>query len=782
MQRSKVRSSRAANASRHKRTSAGSHAASHADDEKDAPNDADFRKRAMEHLACVDEHSPLALIEWSTDLRVTHWSKGAIRLFGWRADQAVGKRADELRLVPSAESARAWAALADLAAGKRRRSTRTQRNVRRDGSVIQCEWYDSAVGAKTVRAIVSLVLDVTDRARAEEALGEAKSQLATIIETIPHGMTTVDREWRYTDVSEHAARAMGTTRQALLGRSIWEVLPGAGDDFRSQCERAWKEQRPVSFEHYSSDLGRWYETFLYPFAGGLSIQGYDITDRKRALESLAESEQRLRTVLENTPEAYAIYDAEGRFEYLNPVGLRVANAKLEDVVGKRDDELWPEEFRGHVPHLKHVYETGLPDKFELDTITVSGEIFTKLISVLPIKDSQGNIRHVLMASHDLTERKKYERALIEADQHKNEFLAVLSHELRNPLTPIRYSLFVLDHAPPGSEKARDAKRIIDRQVDHLARIVDDLLDVTRISRGKIQLQRRQVDLREIVRRAAEDHRSSFVTKGVDFGLEVPKKRVIVDADPARIAQVVGNLLQNAAKFTPSAGRVSLTLKADERGPRAVIEVRDTGVGISAETLPRLFQPFEQAADTLDQRSGGLGLGLALVKALIEMHGGHVEAKSRGLGTGAEFIVTLPLVLNGVAGAVQSPEPAEERARRILIIEDNIDAARGLCEFLRLRKHEVEVAHDGPGGLEKARRFKPEVVFCDIGLPGMDGYQVAKAFRADARLRDAYLVALTGFALPDDRAKARASGFDQHIAKPPALAKLREILAAIPLRK
>jgi PAS domain S-box-containing protein len=733
-------------------------------------------------LASIYEHSPLAVIEWSgVDLRVAHWSKAAARLFGWRAEEVMGRRADELGLVSAEDSPRAWAALVALTKDKQAHTTSKLRHLRRDGSVVYCEWYNAAIGAKAShRSILSLVLDVTQREHADHELRETQARLDRIIATIPHGFVTIDRQWRYTEVSEHAAREMGKSRDELLGRSLWEVFPDAGDEFRSQCERAWRKNSPVTFEYYSPALRRWYETFLFPFAGGLTFQGYDITERRRTEQALRQSELRLRTVLENTPEGYAFYDAERRFAYINPVSLRLTNRRFEDVIGKRDEELFPEEVtRTYVPQLIRTYETGLPQKFELDTTAVTGEVITKVLNLVPIKDSEGKVQNVVAAMYDLTERKRFERELLDADRRKTEFLALLSHELRNPLTPIRYSLYVLDRVPPGSEQAKTAKAILDRQVDHLTRIVDDLLDVTRISRGKIRLQRSKFDVRQLVQRTVEDYRSLFADKGINLEIQVTERPLVVECDEARIAQVVGNLLQNAAKFTPARGVVSLTVNADEHGQECIIAVRDTGAGISAETLPRLFQPFEQADETRDRSSGGLGLGLALVKSLVEMQGGTVAARSQGLGMGAEFIIQLPLDPGGATDVAPRPEPAAGSPRRVLIVEDNVDSAIGLRDVLQIGRHEVEIAHTGPEALAKARRFRPDVVFCDIGLPGMDGYRVAKAFRSDKQLRSTYLVALTGYALPDDRAKARAAGFDEHVAKPPGLAKLREILAAVP---
>jgi CheY-like chemotaxis protein/nitrogen-specific signal transduction histidine kinase len=368
-----------------------------------------------------------------------------------------------------------------------------------------------------------------------------------------------------------------------------------------------------------------------------------------------------------------------------------------------------------------------------------------------------------------------EAALKEADRRRNDFLAVLSHELRNPLAPIRNSLFLLDRTAPGSEQARRAKAVIDRQVEQLSRLIDDLLDVTRITRGKIRIQRLCFDLAELVRRTAEDHQSIFVGDGLEFQITVGEQPLMVNGDPARIAQAIGNLLCNAAKFTPAGGQVHLALTAE--GDLAIIRVRDTGIGISSAVLPRLFHPFEQADSTLDRNLGGLGLGLALVKGLVELHGGNVEAYSNGVHQGTEVIIRLPLENATTTSTMDGHTTHVRTRRRVLVIEDNVDAAETLREALEIGQHIVEVACNGPEGLAKARAFKPDVVVCDIGLPGMDGYQVARAFRADETLRTIHLVALTGYALPEDVVKAQEAGFNQHLAKPPSLEKLATIIAS-----
>jgi two-component system CheB/CheR fusion protein len=412
------------------------------------------------------------------------------------------------------------------------------------------------------------------------------------------------------------------------------------------------------------------------------------------------------------------------------------------------------------------------------------------IEVVSSDGSGGGFRAVLT---DITERKRTEKALqesearyreaaealAEVDRNKNHFLAVLSHELRNPLAPIANSLYILDHAAPGGAQAHRALAVIGRQVGQLARLVDDLLDVTRISRNKIPLQRQRLELNLLMRRAIDDHSFRFEKNGVRIEVALGPEPVFVNGDSNRLAQIVGNLLQNAAKFTGPGGHTRVSV--DSEAKQAVVRVADTGVGMGPEMLARLFQPFVQAETGLDRGKGGLGLGLALVKGLVDLHGGEITAHSLGLGQGAEFVVRLPLALDESAadGPMRSDTPVPGGRRRVLIIEDNADAADSLREALELSEHEVEVAHDGPAGIAKARKRIPDVVFCDIGLPGMDGFDVARAFRADEALKATYLVALSGYALPEDVQRASQAGFDQHLAKPPNLDTLERALARAP---
>jgi PAS domain S-box-containing protein len=398
---------------------------------------------------------------------------------------------------------------------------------------------------------------------------------------------------------------------------------------------------------------------------------------------------------------------------------------------------------------------------------------TLLVSASPLRRG-GTVSGSISVYRDVTDA---EGALREANRRKDEFLGMLSHELRNPLAPIRNSLYILGRAAPGGEQARRALQVIERQVQHTTRLVDDLLDVTRISRGKVRMQRERLDLVELARGTMEDHRALFVKNGITLEARHPRDPILVYADPSRVAQVIGNLLQNAVKFTPRGGRTTISVERDEGF--GVVTVRDTGVGIAPDVLSRLFEPFVQAERTLARSAGGLGLGLALVKGLVELQGGSVSAHSEGIGRGATLVVRLPLERRRAARSKPAAsEPALRPTRHVLVVEDNIDAAESLKEALELNDHRVEIALSGTEGVERARAMVPDVILCDIGLPGMDGFEVAKVLRATPELRDVVLIALSGYAQPEDLERSRDAGFDLHLAKPPVLEALERAMVQV----
>jgi signal transduction histidine kinase/CheY-like chemotaxis protein/putative methionine-R-sulfoxide reductase with GAF domain len=372
------------------------------------------------------------------------------------------------------------------------------------------------------------------------------------------------------------------------------------------------------------------------------------------------------------------------------------------------------------------------------------------------------------------ERARSEAALRDADRRKDEFLALLAHELRNPLAAIRNAGQVLGrpHAEPAT--VRSAAAILNRQVAHMVRQVDDLLDVSRISRGKIDLRKECIDLGTVIRHAIEAGRGFEPAKGPEIVVTVPAHPVRVEGDAVRLTQVVGNLLNNAIKFTDRSGRIFIVL--EESGGQAVVRVRDTGIGIAVDQLPRIFEVFAQVDDGRDRAHDGLGLGLWLVRSFVQMHGGTVEASSRGIGTGAEFIIRIPMLpptRSPAADAADPPIAGSADARRVLIVDDNVDAAQSLAMVLQAMGHEVETAYDGLDAVAKAQQWAPSVILMDIGMPRLDGYGAARQIRA--RDPKVLLVALTGWGQQGDRRRSADAGFDAHLVKPVEIGELTRLI-------
>jgi CheY-like chemotaxis protein len=438
------------------------------------------------------------------------------------------------------------------------------------------------------------------------------------------------------------------------------------------------------------------------------------------------------------------------------------------------------------PHLAAARRAGYLAVCSMPLLTSGGEPVGAIATYFrrPHRPSEGEARLVELYARQAAEsidNARLYRAIREADRRKGEFLAMLAHELRNPLAPLLHALHLLGPGGAGAAEVGAIRDVAERQARHLARLVDDLLDVSRISTGKIELRRGPVDLREAVARAAETVRPLVEARRHALALALPEGPLPLEADEARLEQVFANLLNNAAKYTEPGGQIRI--EAAREGDVAVVRVRDTGIGIAPELLPRVFDLFAQAEQSLDRSQGGLGIGLTLVRRLVELHGGSIAAASPGVGLGSEFVVRLPIRAADDAassregprrGAV-APEAADPAPRRVLVVDDNADAARLLARLLEASGHQAEVAHDGPAALERAQARPPDVVLLDIGLPGMDGYEVARRLRQSVGDRP-LLVALTGYGQDEDRRRSREAGMDDHLTKPVDPRTLKELLA------
>ncbi len=598
------------------------------------------------------------------------------------------------------------------------------------------------------------------------------TQIATIF---------VDRELRIRKFTPAATRQFNVL-EGDVGRPIRDLAPRfVEEDLLPDIQAVIRTETAVERRVHRADAAFLVRILPYRTLEGVTGAGVtfvDITDLDRA----EEAERRYGKFLQLSSDAIFVWRLDGGVETWNRGAEELYGHGAGEALGHVPRELLQAVF----PRPREEIEAALREhgrwKGEVLHRAKDGRMVT-VSAQLQLLQSGDGVARVLESDRDITEHKQMEdglrqaiAALRQAELNKDQFLAMLSHELRNPLTPIKHSLYVLDRVSPASEQAKQAHGIIGRQIGHMARLIDDLLDVTRIARGKIQLQREPLDLVDLVLRTVEDHRSAFVANGIELEVAVGDEAAQVLGDRTRLAQALGNLLSNAAKFTPSHGRTRITLERDAQAAQAIVRVRDTGAGVAANVLPHLFEPFVQGDGGLARTRGGLGLGLALVKGLVEMHGGTVAARSDGPDAGTEFTIRLPLQGGPVAVVPPCTRRPAHAPRRVLVIEDNLDAVHSLRQVLGLGGHQIEVAYNGPEGLSKAREFKPDVVLCDIGLPEMDGYAVARAFRADEALRATRLVALTGYALPADVARAQEAGFDQHLAKPPVMEKLEEVLA------
>ncbi len=523
---------------------------------------------------------------------------------------------------------------------------------------------------------------------------------------------------------------------------------------------------------------------------GAETQTREILDHSS--EALRRSEQQLRMVIDALPAVVTYIDRDTRYRFFNRTLCEWFGLDPDSVRGRTALEIMGERAYEAVRPMMELAFAGQHVNFEAELPYRHGGARAVEVRYVPDIRSDGTVEGYIALVDDITERKRAETALRqseerfrvlaeslnEVDKRKDEFLATLAHELRNPLAPIRNSLHVLRLAGGDPAVQEEVVEMMDRQANHLVRLVDDLLEVSRVSRGKIELRKEPVELAAVVRSAIESSRPLIEAAGHRLAVSLPSEPLTLAIDPVRITQVIANLLNNAAKFTAEGGQIWLTARREGSG--VVISVRDDGVGIPADMLEKVFEMFMQVDPSPGRAHGGLGIGLTLIERLVQMHGGTVEARSGGPGQGSEFLVRLPAIapeLPVEAEALRAdghgdvPSPC----RRILVVDDNVDSAESLGTLLRLKGHDVQIAHGGEAALAAARAYPPEVVLLDIGMPGLDGYEVARRLRKEDGCDQVLLIALTGYGQDDDRRRSREARFDDHLVKPIDLAALEALL-------
>ena len=754
---------------------------------------------------------------------VRTWNAGAENIKGYRAEEIIGQHFS--RFYPKESLAAGWPAYELEQATATGRFEDEGWRVRKDGSrfwanVVITALRDAKGG---VRAFLKITRDLTERRQAEEKLRMSEERFRVLVEGVEeYAILMLDPQGRVTTWNAGAARIKGYTADEILGESFTRFYPpediAARKPERELAialatgkyeEEGWRVRKDGTRFWASVTI-----TSLHDPSGAL--RGYakvtrDMSERKQAEENArkllqeeaarraaetsareaqqARSEERrqreqLHVTLSSIGDAVIVTRADGRVTFLNPVAEVLtgwSQREAEDQALEKVFRIVNEETRAVVDNpVMHVLREGAVVGLANHTLLIAKDGSERPIddSAAPISDGRGGISGVVLVFRDVGERRRAERALRDADRKKDEFLAMLSHELRNPLASIQNALHVMGVARADAHAVERARSISERQFRHLVRLVDDLLDVSRIMSGQIRLRKEPLELTEALSSAVEMAKPAMDAAGQQLSVSQLSEPVWIEADRTRIEQVIANLLNNASKYSKRGQRVWLSA-AREDG-QAVVRVRDEGSGIAAELLPQVFDLFVQGEPTLERAGGGLGIGMTLVKRLAELHGGSVSARSEGRGRGSEFEVRLP-ALSAAPGQSQKPEPRAVKSwkpQRVLVVDDNADAAESIGVLLQLWGHEVRLAHGGEEALQAASQFQPQVLLLDIGLPVLDGYEVARRLRRQPGGGDAVLVALTGYGQESDRHKAREAGFDHHLTKPVEPEALQDLLASL----
>ncbi|KQQ88662.1 diguanylate cyclase [Massilia sp. Leaf139] len=643
-------------------------------------------------------------------------------------------------------------------------------------------------------------VDQTERKLNEQRLFESREHFAKLVGQAATGVVETDAQGRFTLVNRKYCDMLGYTEQELIGMSVMEVTaPAARAASAAAVEGLAARGRGfVIDKHYLHKDGSLVPATssvnaLHGPAGdyqGMVAIVLDTRERQRTAQALRASEERYRTLFESMDQGFAViellFDAQDvpvDYRFLEMNAMFARHTGLTGATGKTVRELVPELDRFWFDTYGKVALTGEAVRFENEAAAMG-----RWFDVYATRIGGADSRKVALLFTDITARKRNEEQLrrlaadlSDADRRKTEFLATLAHELRNPLAPIRSGLGVIRLSGDNATAVRKVREMMERQVGHMVHLIDDLLDVARISGGKLELKRERADLKRVLASAVETSAPLIEAARHRLRVALPETDLTVDADVTRIAQVVANLLNNAAKYTPAGGRIELAACAQDG--MAVITVTDNGVGIPADSLTTVFDMFRQVDRHMERAQGGLGIGLSLVRRLVEMHGGTVRAQSAGAGQGSRFEVRLPLAGDAAASGsygMEKQDTASRRPRglRILVVDDNVDAALTLSMILEADGHRTRVVHDGIAALEAARAFLPQVAFLDIGMPGLNGYETARAMRSTPGLETATLVALTGWGAESDRLRSSDAGFDHHLTKPAQLSAVQDLLAGV----
>jgi PAS domain S-box-containing protein len=789
-------------------------------------------QQALAHLGAIVTSSDDAIIGKDMNGVIRSWNRGAERLFGYTAAEAIGQPVT--LLIPADRANEEPGILERIRHGETIDHYETVRQ-RKDGSLRDISLTVSPIrdAAGHVIGAAKIARDITESKQAERAMRESHVRFEALFDASPIGMYLVDADLRILLVSPSARPVFGDIGE-LIGRDLVEIIhnlwPKAYADeivrrFRHTLETGEPYAAPERIEQRLDrgviEVYQWQINRIALAQSGYGVVCYfqDISAQVQSRAAIAASAQRLRFVMDSAPQKIFTAMPNGDFDYLSPQWVGFTGLTLEQL----KDSGWtqcihPDDVAENIRVWQHAVDTAEPFQFEHRLRRADGEYRWHISRAVAMRGDEGQVVMWVGSNTDIHEQlqaqnqlRQFASDLSEADHRKDEFLAMLAHELRNPLAPILNAVEILRLAgvetsrpaqtavPDGREPrsldtdgaARSALQIVERQARQMVRLVDDLLDVSRISRGKIELRRTTVDLSSLMQQVADGAHPITDSLGHELTIALPREPVLLDADPTRLAQLIGNLIHNACKFTERGGRIGVTVQVEGEAavppgaPRRqlVVRVRDNGIGIAADQLERIFQMFTQVDASLARSSGGLGIGLALVKKLVELHGGTVAVHSAGIGQGSEFVVRLPIVIDATADELAQPNVAAESAAapsalRILVVDDNHDAAESLATILQLDGHETRLAHDGLEAVETAAKFRPDVIFLDIGLPKLDGYEAGRRIRAQIGVGEKrpLLVALSGWGQDEHRRRSAQAGFDAHLVKPVQPEALMKLLA------